>query len=113
MTECEGTEPGFPILFPCLYLRSSACICGSIFLLRPSRVYSGPRIASNLRGSGPGTGQIDVGGVGPYVFGVNLSHLHRGGPAMAREVKFKDKMYPLSGNQLKPGDAAPDFECVQ
>ena len=31
---------------------------------------------------------------------------------MAREVKFKDKMLPLAGPQLKPGDAAPDFACV-
>jgi thiol peroxidase len=30
-----------------------------------------------------------------------------------REVKFKDKMYPLVGAQLKPGDKAPDFECVK
>jgi len=30
----------------------------------------------------------------------------------AREVKFKDKMFPLVGPQLKAGDAAPDFECV-
>jgi thiol peroxidase len=30
-----------------------------------------------------------------------------------REVKFKDKMYPLDGPQLKPGDKVPDFECVQ
>jgi thiol peroxidase len=29
-----------------------------------------------------------------------------------REVKFKDKMFPLVGPQLKPGDAAPEFECV-
>jgi thiol peroxidase len=29
-----------------------------------------------------------------------------------REVKFKDKMYPLVGPQLKAGDAAPEFECV-
>ena len=29
-----------------------------------------------------------------------------------REVKFKDKMYPLTGPQLKAGDAAPEFECV-
>jgi thiol peroxidase len=29
-----------------------------------------------------------------------------------REVKFKDKMYPLVGPQLKAGDTAPDFECV-
>ena len=31
---------------------------------------------------------------------------------MARQVKFKDKMFNLVGPQLKPGDAAPDFECV-
>ncbi|MBI3822443.1 MAG: thiol peroxidase [Planctomycetes bacterium] len=31
---------------------------------------------------------------------------------MAREVKFKDKMFPLTGPQLKAGDAAPEFECV-
>lgn len=31
---------------------------------------------------------------------------------MAREVKFKDKMYPLTGPQLKVGDAAPEFECI-
>lgn len=31
---------------------------------------------------------------------------------MAREVKFKDKMYPLTGPQLKAGDNAPEFECV-
>lgn len=31
---------------------------------------------------------------------------------MAREVKFKDKMFPLVGPQLKAGDTAPDFECV-
>ncbi|MSQ95835.1 MAG: thiol peroxidase [Gemmataceae bacterium] len=31
---------------------------------------------------------------------------------MAREVKFKDKMYALVGPQLKAGDAAPNFECV-
>ena len=30
----------------------------------------------------------------------------------AREVKFKDKMFPLVGPQLKVGDTAPDFECV-
>jgi thiol peroxidase len=30
----------------------------------------------------------------------------------AREVKFKDKMFPLVGPQLKAGEAAPDFECV-
>jgi thiol peroxidase len=30
-----------------------------------------------------------------------------------REVKFKDKSYPLVGNALKPGDKAPDFECVK
>jgi thioredoxin-dependent peroxiredoxin len=30
-----------------------------------------------------------------------------------REVKFKDKMYPLVGPQLKPGDAAPEFACVE
>jgi len=29
-----------------------------------------------------------------------------------REVKFKDKMYPLVGPQLRAGDAAPEFECV-
>jgi thiol peroxidase len=29
-----------------------------------------------------------------------------------RETKFKDKMFPLVGPQLKAGDAAPDFECV-
>ncbi len=29
-----------------------------------------------------------------------------------RQVKFKDKMYNLVGPQLKPGDAAPEFECV-
>jgi thiol peroxidase len=29
-----------------------------------------------------------------------------------RQVKFKDKMYDLTGPQLKPGDAAPDFETV-
>jgi thioredoxin-dependent peroxiredoxin len=29
-----------------------------------------------------------------------------------REVKFKDKMYALVGPQLKPGDTAPEFECV-
>src|SRR5262245_28729734 len=29
-----------------------------------------------------------------------------------RQVKFKDKMFSLVGPQLKPGDAAPDFECV-
>jgi thiol peroxidase len=29
-----------------------------------------------------------------------------------REVKFKEKMYPLIGPQLKAGDSAPDFECV-
>jgi thiol peroxidase len=31
---------------------------------------------------------------------------------MARQVKFKDKMYGLVGSQLKAGDTAPDFECV-
>lgn len=31
---------------------------------------------------------------------------------MKREVKFKDKMVPLVGPQLKAGDTAPDFECV-
>jgi thiol peroxidase len=31
---------------------------------------------------------------------------------MSRQVKFKDKMYNLVGPQLKPGDTAPDFECV-
>src|SRR5437870_4250466 len=31
---------------------------------------------------------------------------------MAREVKFKDKMYALVGPQLKAGDTAPNFECV-
>ena len=30
-----------------------------------------------------------------------------------REVKFKDKMYPLVGPQLKAGDSAPEFECVE
>ena len=30
-----------------------------------------------------------------------------------REVKFKEKMYPLAGPQLKAGDAAPDFACAQ
>ena len=30
-----------------------------------------------------------------------------------REVKFKDRMYPLVGPQLKAGDKAPDFECVK
>jgi thiol peroxidase len=29
-----------------------------------------------------------------------------------REVKFKDKMFPLAGPQLKAGDNAPEFECV-
>ena len=29
-----------------------------------------------------------------------------------REVKFKEKMYPLVGPELKPGDTAPEFECV-
>jgi thioredoxin-dependent peroxiredoxin len=29
-----------------------------------------------------------------------------------RETKFKDKLYPLIGPQLKAGDAAPEFECV-
>ena len=29
-----------------------------------------------------------------------------------RQVKFKDKMFNLVGPQLKPGDTAPDFECV-
>src|SRR5260370_2072241 len=29
-----------------------------------------------------------------------------------REVKFKDKMYPLVGPQLKASDAAAEFECV-
>ena len=29
-----------------------------------------------------------------------------------REVKFKDKMFPLVGPQLKVGDTAPDFACV-
>jgi thiol peroxidase len=27
-------------------------------------------------------------------------------------VKFKDKTYPLTGPELKPGDKAPDFACV-
>src|SRR5215831_1906209 len=31
---------------------------------------------------------------------------------MAREVKFKDKMFALVGPQLKVGDTAPEFECV-
>jgi thiol peroxidase len=31
---------------------------------------------------------------------------------MKREVKFKDKMYPVAGPQLKPGDAAPDFAAA-
>ena len=31
---------------------------------------------------------------------------------MARTVNFKDKPVNLVGPQLKPGDAAPDFECV-
>src|SRR6266540_374458 len=31
---------------------------------------------------------------------------------MPRQVKFKDTMYNLVGPQLKPGDTAPDFECV-
>jgi thiol peroxidase len=31
---------------------------------------------------------------------------------MAREVKFKEKMYPLTGPQLKAGEMAPDFECI-
>src|SRR5450631_2745008 len=30
-------------------------------------------------------------------------------PMSQREVKFKDKMFPLVGPQLKAGDAAPDF----
>ena len=30
-----------------------------------------------------------------------------------REVKFKDKMYPVVGPQLKAGDSAPDFACAQ
>jgi thiol peroxidase len=30
-----------------------------------------------------------------------------------REVKFKDKMFPLVGPQLKAGDPAPDFACVK
>jgi len=29
-----------------------------------------------------------------------------------REVKFKDKPYSLVGPEIKPGDAAPNFECV-
>jgi thioredoxin-dependent peroxiredoxin len=29
-----------------------------------------------------------------------------------REVKFKEKMFPLTGPQLKAGDPAPEFECV-
>ncbi len=29
-----------------------------------------------------------------------------------RQVKFKDKMFPLVGPQLKAGDAAPDFACA-
>jgi thiol peroxidase len=29
-----------------------------------------------------------------------------------REVKFKEKMYPLVGPELRPGDKAPDFACV-
>ncbi len=31
---------------------------------------------------------------------------------MAREVKFKEKMFPLAGPQLKPGDKAPDYACA-
>ena len=31
---------------------------------------------------------------------------------MSREVKFKEKMFPLVGPQLKPGDKAPDFACA-
>ena len=30
----------------------------------------------------------------------------------ANAVKFKDKTYPLVGPELKPGDRAPDFACV-
>jgi thiol peroxidase len=30
-----------------------------------------------------------------------------------REVKFKDKMYALVGPELKAGDKAPEFECVE
>jgi thiol peroxidase len=30
-----------------------------------------------------------------------------------REVKFKEKMYALVGPELKVGDKAPDFECVE
>lgn len=30
-----------------------------------------------------------------------------------REVKFKDKPYPVVGPQLKAGDTAPDFACAQ
>ncbi len=29
-----------------------------------------------------------------------------------RQVKFKDKMFPLVGPQLKAGDTAPDFACA-
>jgi thiol peroxidase len=29
-----------------------------------------------------------------------------------RTVKFKEKDYPLTGPELKPGDRAPDFACV-
>jgi thiol peroxidase len=32
---------------------------------------------------------------------------------MAREVKFKEKMFPLVGPQLKVGDKAPDFACAE
>jgi thiol peroxidase len=31
---------------------------------------------------------------------------------MSRQVTFKEKPLNLVGPQLKPGDAAPDFECV-
>src|SRR6516164_5635656 len=31
---------------------------------------------------------------------------------MAHQVKFKDKPVNLVGPQIKPGDNAPDFECV-
>ena len=31
---------------------------------------------------------------------------------MSHSVKFKDKPVTLVGPQLKPGDMAPDFECV-
>src|SRR5271163_775083 len=38
--------------------------------------------------------------------------MNEGGLLMAREVKFKEKMFALVGPELKPGDKAPDYACA-